>query len=149
MARLYSRKRGKSSSTRPISKKTPPWCKYQPEEVESLVLKLAKQGNSPSIIGMILRDQYGIPLINPIVGKSVVEIITKSDLEMKIPEDLDALLKRANRMRKHIEKNKQDAHNKQALTLTESKVHRLAGYYKTKGKLPKDWKYVPVIASVE
>jgi len=149
LARLYTRKRGKSGSTRPISKKVPSWCKYQPEEVESLVLKLAKQGNSPSSIGMILRDQYGIPLVKSIIGKNISEIITQSGMEMKIPEDLDVLLKRANRMRKHLEKNQQDSHNKQAITLVESKVHRLAGYYKSKGKLPKDWKYVPAVASVE
>jgi len=41
LARLYVRKRGKSGSTRPISKKTPSWCKYQPEEVESIINEAA------------------------------------------------------------------------------------------------------------
>ncbi|MCJ7760663.1 30S ribosomal protein S15, partial [Candidatus Bathyarchaeota archaeon] len=66
MARLYASKRGRSGSTRPISKKSPSWCKYREEEVEALVVKLAKQGNSPSMIGLILRDNYGIPLARSI-----------------------------------------------------------------------------------
>ncbi len=148
MARLYVSRRGRSGSTRPISKKTPSWCKYQPEEVESLVVKLAKQGSNPSTIGMILRDQHGIPLIKPITGKSVTEILNKSGMKIEIPEDLDTLLKKASRMRKHLEKNKQDSTNKRALTLIESKIHRLVYYYKRKDRLPKDWKYVPSVASV-
>ncbi len=148
MARLYVSKRGRSGSTRPISKKTPSWCKYQPEEVESLIVKLAKQGNNPSTIGAILRDQHGIPLVKPITDKSITEILNKSGLEMKIPEDLDALLRKASRMRKHLEKNRQDSSNKRAITLVESKIHRLVEYYKKKGKLPEDWKYVPSVASV-
>lgn len=148
MARLYVRKRGKSGSTRPISKKPPSWCKYQPEEVESLIIKLAKQGNSASSIGLILRDNYGIPLIKPITGKRINEILKKSNLSPSIPEDLDALLRKASRLRKHLEKNRQDSSNKRALTLIESKIHRMSDYYKNKGMLPENWKYVPAVASV-
>ncbi|KON27997.1 30S ribosomal protein S15 [miscellaneous Crenarchaeota group archaeon SMTZ-80] len=148
MARLYASKRGKSGSTRPISKKPPSWCKYQPEEVESLIIKLAKQGNSASSIGLILRDNYGIPLIKPITGKRINEILKKSDLLPAIPEDLDALLRKASRLRKHLEKNRQDASNKRALTLIESKIHRMSDYYKNKGILSENWKYVPAVASV-
>ncbi len=148
MARLYVRKRGKSGSTRPISKKTPSWCKYQPEEVESIVVKLAKQGNNSSSIGVILRDQYGIPLVKPILGKRITEILEKSNLTPGIPEDLDSLLRKANKLRKHLERNRQDFSNKRALTLIESKIHRLSYYYKNNGRLPKNWKYVPAAASV-
>jgi len=148
LARLYASKRGKSGSTRPISKKTPSWCKYQPEEVESLVVKLAKQGNNPSTIGRTLRDQHGIPLTKPITGKRITEILNDSGLKLEIPEDLDIMLKKASKLRKHLEKNRQDFYNKRALNLIESKIHRLEYYYKRKEKLPKDWKYVPSVASV-
>ncbi len=62
MARLYSGKRGSSGSTRPVSRRPPSWFKYEPEEIDALVLKLSKEGNPPSIIGQILRDRYGVPL---------------------------------------------------------------------------------------
>lgn len=61
------KQKGSSHSTRPVSKRPPIWCKYKPEEVEALVIKLAKDGNSPSKIGTILRDQHGIPLAKSIM----------------------------------------------------------------------------------
>jgi small subunit ribosomal protein S15 len=148
LARLYSRKKGKSKSTRPISRKTPSWCKYAPEEVESLIVKLGKEGYSPSFIGVTLRDQYGIPLVKAITGKSITQILKESNLASKLPEDLENLLKKAEKARRHLEKHKKDYSNKRALALIESKIHRLSEYYKEKGVLPADWKYKSSIASV-
>jgi len=148
LARLYSRKKGKSDSVRPISRKAPSWCKYTPEEVESLVIKLGKEGYSSSLIGVILRDQYGIPLVKSITGKSVTQILKENNIASKLPEDLEALLKKAERARRHLEKHKKDYSNKRALALIESKIHRLSKYYKEKGILPADWKYKPSVASV-
>ena len=55
---MPKQEKGKAHSTRPVSKRAPSWCKYQPEEVEALVVKFAKEGHSASVIGTILRDQY-------------------------------------------------------------------------------------------
>ncbi|MBS7658349.1 MAG: 30S ribosomal protein S15 [Candidatus Bathyarchaeia archaeon] len=148
MARFYSRKKGKSESTRPISRKPPVWCKATPEEVESLVVKLGKEGHPPSFIGVILRDQYGIPLVKSITGKSITQILKENNLSPKLPEDLENLLKKAERARKHLEKHRKDYSNKRALALIESKIHRLSEYYKERGILPADWKYKPSVASV-
>lgn len=148
MARLHSRKKGKSGSTRPITKKPPLWCKYTPEEVKSLVIKLAREGHPQSIIGVMLRDMYGIPLVKSITGKTIGQILKEAGLSPKIPEDLNSLLKKAVRLRKHLEKNKKDYHNKRALALIESKIHRLEKYYKSKGYLPANWEYKPLVASV-
>ncbi len=148
MARLYASKRGQSGSTRPISKKTPVWCKYQSEEIEALVAKLAKEDNKPSMIGMILRDRYSVPLARPLLGKKITQVLNSSDYKLKIPEDLDALIKTAEAMKKHHEKNKKDYSTKRALNLIESKVHRLSKYYKSRGLIPPDWNYKSVVASV-
>ena len=83
---------GKSRSRRPLSKRPPTWCKYSSEEVEAFVIKLAKEENPPSKIGVILRDQYGIPLVKSIVGKSIKQIILDGGIEIPVPEDLDNLL---------------------------------------------------------
>ena len=65
-----------------------------------------------------------------------------------IPEDLQNLMRKALRMRKHIEENKKDVHNKRVLQLTESKIRRLVKYYRRNKVLPEDWKYKPEIAEV-
>jgi len=148
MARLYSHKRGRSGSTRPLSKKPPPWCKYDAEEVEALVAKLAREGNNASTIGVILRDKYGIPLVRPIVGKTIQGILKSSDVATKIPEDLDTLMRKAERARRHLDKNRADSIAKRSLALIESKIYRLVRYYKEEGVLPPQWEYKLMAASV-
>ncbi|HDD70311.1 30S ribosomal protein S15 [Candidatus Bathyarchaeota archaeon] len=145
---MPKKEKGKSHSTRPVSKRPPSWCKYQPEEVEALVIKLAKEGNSPSRIGTILRDQYAIPLVKPITGKTITEILKEAELAPTIPEDLGNLLKKAARLAVHLEKNRKDLHNKRALQLIEAKIHKLSKYYKREGILPPNWKYEPKISSL-
>lgn len=140
--------KGKSHSIRPVAKRPPAWCKYTPEEVESIVVKLAKEGQSPSKIGVILRDQYGVPLTKPIAGKSITEIIKHAGLAPSLPEDLEVLLKRASVLVVHLEKYKKDAYNIRALQEVEAKIHKLAKYYKHEGVLPADWKYEAKTASL-
>jgi len=142
------KEKGKSHSTRPITHRSPSWCRYTSEEVEALVVKLAREGNSPSKIGVILRDQYGIPLVKPIVGKSITEILKDNNLAPAIPEDLGMLLRKASRLHAHLERNGSDRHNKRALQIVESKIHSLSKYYKRKGLLPEDWKYTPTIFAI-
>ncbi len=140
--------RGKSHSVRPVSKRAPAWCKYSPEEVEAFVTKLAKDGVSQSRIGAILRDQYGIPLVKPIVGKSIGDIVAAANLKQPLPEDLTNLVNKANRTVRHLSRNKADAMNRHAVERIQSKVRRLAKYYVRKGALPEGWKYTPETAAV-
>jgi len=133
--------RGRAQSTRPVGKRPPAWAKYTPEEVESLVVKLARDGHNSSKIGVILRDQYGIPLTKPIAGKSIVEIMKQSGLTPPMPEDLEILLRRASRLAVHLGRNKKDKYNVRSLQNVEARIHKLAKYYKREGVLPADWKY--------
>ncbi len=148
MARLYSGKRGSSGSTRPVSRRPPAWFKYEPEEVEALVLKLSKEGNTPSLIGQILRDKYGIPLVSQVAGRRLEKIIPEES-RTKLPEDLENLLRKATSATRHLEKNRKDFPNKRDLALIESKIHRLVFYYRKIGRIPKDWVYKPVAASLD
>ena len=145
---MPKKEKGKSHSTRPITHRSPSWCRYTSEEVEALVVKLAREGNFPSKIGVILRDQYGIPLVKPIVGKSITEILKDNNLAPAIPEDLGMLLRKASRLHAHLERNRSDKHNKRALQIVESKIHKLSKYYKRKGLLPTDWKYTPTVLAI-
>ncbi|MEM2917412.1 MAG: 30S ribosomal protein S15 [Candidatus Bathyarchaeia archaeon] len=145
---LPKREKGKSHPTRPVSKRPPVWCRYEPEEVEALIIKLAREGHTASKIGTILRDQHGIPLVKPIIGKSITQVLKDADLAPSIPEDLGTLLRKAARLSTHLEKNRKDLHNKRALQVIEAKIHKLSRYYKREGVLPPDWKYEPKIASL-
>ena len=57
-----------------------------------------------------------------------------------IPEDLYHMIKKAVAVRKHLERNRKDRDAKFRLILIESRIHRLARYYKTKSQLPPTWK---------
>ncbi len=143
MARMYSRKKGKSGSKKPIKSKKPTWVRYDKKEVELLVTKLAKEGKTMSEIGTILRDSYGIPAVELITGRSIAATLNEKKATAGIPEDLLALLRRAMLIRKHAENNKQDMTALRGLQLTESKIKRLIKYYKRTSKLAPDWKYDP------
>lgn len=133
--------KGKSHSRRPVSKRAPSWCRYSPEEAEAFVIQLAKEGYPPSQIGILLRDQYGIPLIKYLTGKSITEIMESAGVSRELPEDLQNLLQKATRLQRHMARNKKDNVNKHSLELVTSKVRRLANYYRDRSVLPKDWKY--------
>ena len=141
MARMYSRKKGRSGSTKPIDKKVQAWVRYKPKEVEMLVLKMAKEGKTSSQIGLMLRDKYGIPSVKSLLGKSVSELLKSKDLQPEIPDDLMALIRSSISLEKHIEENKQDMTAKRGEQLATSKILRLVKYYKSSGKLPQDWKF--------
>ena len=138
---MYSRKKGKSGSKKPIKKTKKSWVRYSAKEVEQLTMKLAKQEKTPSQIGLILRDNYGIPDVKLITKKSITKILSDNKLAPKIPEDLTALIKKTIRLMKHLDDFKKDETVKRGLTITESKISKLSKYYKRKDKLDKDWKY--------
>ena len=59
-----------------------------------------------------------------------------------IPEDLYFLIKKAINVRKHMERNRADKDSKFRLILIESRIHRLARYYRSTRKLHAGWKLV-------
>ncbi len=138
---MYSRKRGKSGSKKPIKKIKKTWIRYSAKEVEQLTLKLARLGKGSSEVGLILRDNYGIPDVKLITKKTITKILKENKLAPKLPDDLTYLIKKAIRLMKHLDNFKKDQTVKRGLTLTESKINRLAKYYKRTNKLAKNWKY--------
>jgi small subunit ribosomal protein S15 len=117
------------------------WVSYSEDEVARLVVKLAKDGLQPAQVGLVLRDQYGIPSVKAAAKKTVTQILADNKLLPAIPQDLFNLLRRAVRLRAHLERNKRDAHSIRGLELLESMVRRLVKYYRGTGKLPADWEY--------
>lgn len=135
---MHSRKHGKHGSKKPIEKRKPEWLVYDKDEIEKLILKLAKEGKSSSEIGIILRDQYGIPDVRSLRLR-ITKVMGK--FKKEIPEDLYNLIEKAVNLHRHMEENRKDSKSKHGLELLESKIRRLGKYYSRTGKLPKDWKY--------
>lgn len=149
MSRMHSSRKGKSSSKKPFVTESPKWVTLGKSEIESLVIKLATGGNSSAMIGLILRDQYGVPNVRLATGSSIVQIMKKGKISMDIPEDLSALLKRVTTLNAYLKDHPKDLHNKRGLQLIEAKIRRLEKYYKRKGLLPQDWKYTLEGAELE
>ncbi|RDJ32381.1 MAG: 30S ribosomal protein S15 [Crenarchaeota archaeon] len=149
MGRLHTHRHGRSHSIRPVTVRAPSWITQSSKEVEELVVKYAKEGLSPSQIGIKLRDQYSIPLTKPITQKSVTKILEENKMLPELPEDLNNIVNKAVGLQKHLKANKGDHRNVRSLELIEAKVHRLATYYKRIGRIPKNWKYKSVVAQLE
>lgn len=141
MARMYSRKKGKSGSKRPVKREKKSWGRYSDKEVEQLTIKLSKQGLSTSQIGIALRDTYGIHDVKAITKKTISKILKENNLLMKVPEDLSNLIKKTIKLMRHVDVHKKDFSVKRGLLITESKIRKLAKYYKRKNRLPQDWAY--------
>ena len=114
-----------------------------------MVVKYAKDGLTPSQIGIKLRDQHSIPLIKPITKKGINQILEENDLKPEMPEDLENIVNKAVGLQKHLKENKGDNRNVRSLELIEAKVHRLSVYYKRIERIPKTWKYKSVVAQLE
>jgi len=147
MGRMHSKGKGMSSSALPYKRSAPSWLKTTPTEVIEQMTKLAKKGLTPSAIGVILRDQHGISQVKSVNGSSILRILKTQGLAPEIPEDLYHLIKKAVSMRKHLELNRKDKDSKFRLILVESRIHRLARYYRSVKKLPPNWKYESATAS--
>ena len=148
MARIHAHRKGKSHSTRPSSS-VASWVTMGKDEIVSFIVQMAKDGLTPSEIGIKLRDEYGIPLVKPLVGKSITEVLEENDMPSEMPEDLDTLVRKALGLQKHLRTHKSDRNNVRSLELLEAKIHRLSKYYKRQGKLPQNWKYATVVAKLE
>jgi len=124
------------------------WVEYSTEEIEEIILKLRKEGKSASVIGVILRDQYGIPDVKSVTGMKITHILDKHGQTEEYPEDLMNLIRKAVNIRDHLSENPKDLHTKRGLQLVESRIRRLVNYYTNEGVLPEGWRYEPKQAAL-
>jgi len=119
----------------------PAWVTLNATEVEDLIVKMAKDGFTSARIGLMLRDQYGVPDVRLLTGKCITEIMKDKGVAPALPEDLSSLMRRAIALNVHLKSNRGDHSNRRGLQLIESKIRRLEHYYKDNCVLPADWKY--------
>lgn len=141
MARMHTRKRGRSGSKKPYRVANPAWVESSAEEIREIVLKLAKKGALPSEIGRTLRDQYGVPSAKLATGKKVQKIMAANDIKQELPEDISSLIRKAVVLNTHLQTNKKDLKSKRSQNLVESKIRRLAKYYKRNKIIEQTWEY--------
>lgn len=160
--------KGISQSALPYRRTVPFWLKLNAEDVKAQIMNLGKKGLTPSrigkkpnrshhffagnlislpFVGIILRDSYGVAQVRFVNGNKILRIMKSVGLKPDIPEDLYHMIKKAVAIRKHLERNRKDKDGKFRLILVESRIHRLARYYKSKSVLPPNWKYESSTAS--
>ena len=86
------------------------------------------------------------------LARSLVRCLSRphpraAGLAPSLPEDLYHLIKKAVAVRKHLERNRNDKDSKFRLILIESRIHRIARYYKTARALAPNWRYESATAS--
>ncbi len=139
MARMHTRKRGKSKSRRIYSQEKPDWIQFSNEEVEKMIIDLKTAGTSNSVIGVKLRDQYGIPGTKAVLGKKLGKVLQSAGIKDEVPEDLMNLIKKYRNVSKHMDLNRNDMSNKRGQALLMAKILRLVKYYKRSGYLAPEW----------
>ncbi len=138
MARMHSRKHGKHGSKKP-PKRRHSWMIYEREEIEQIIKKLAKDGKPNAEIGLVLRDQYGIPDVRALGLR--VSKVSNTVVQKEVPDDMYNIMKKAVNLHVHLNQHRGDAKAIHGVELMESKIRRLGKYYARKGKLPKGWRY--------
>ena len=141
MGRMHSKGKGISKRCLPYRKAPPSWVQITAKDLTEQIVKMAKRGQSPSQIGVILRDQYGIPQVKGVTGSKILRILKVAGEAPSLPEDLYHLIKKAVNVRGHLEKFRADRDGKFRLILIESRIHRLARYYRKAKALPPTWRY--------
>src|SRR5688500_20036561 len=111
MARTHAHTHGKSHSIRPSTKDVPNWINQKPKEIVELIVKLSDEGLSPTEIGLKLRDEYAIPLVKPILGKSIITILKDNNISSTMPEDLNRVVQKALGLQQHLKNNNSDDRN--------------------------------------
>jgi small subunit ribosomal protein S13e len=141
MVRMHGPGKGMSSSALPFRRTPPTWLKHTSRDIVKAIVEMAKKGLPPSRIGIELRDSLGVAQVKNVTGRKILRLLKHNGQAPELPEDVYFLIKRAVNMRKHLDKNRRDVDTKFRLILVESRIHRLARYYKRVKQLPANWKY--------
>jgi small subunit ribosomal protein S15 len=146
MARLHTRKHGRSKSRKPMESEAK--TETGREEIEKEIVAYAKQGMKGAMIGQKLKDEKKAGYLKPLLGKRLNVLLEEKGFKSDIPADLLDLMRKAVNLRKHLTANHRDVHNTTRLHRVESKIWRLGKYYRKSGRLPVDWKYDPEQAAL-
>lgn len=103
----------------------PVWLKMKEDELLKIIAELAKK-HSPSQVGIILRDQYGIPTTK-VFGKKLKKYMVELGFDKN--EDLDNAEKKVEKMKEHLKKNITDKKAKHKLQKAQSRLNKVRNYH--------------------
>ena len=141
MARMHSKGKGTSGSSKPNNDTAPSWSESDKGTVEELILKYANEGHSSAKIGTLLRDMHAVPDVRLVMGERISQTLSRNNLNSTYPEDMMNLMRKALSLIDHLSSNKKDLHNRRQLELCESRLRRLAKYYVGTGRISSTWTY--------
>lgn len=141
MSRIHSGRRGRSGSHRPYPLHNPEWVTADAKEVCEEAIRLAKGGMGPAQVGAVLRDGSGVPSVRALTGVRLTKLLSEGGVKPELPDDLQALLKRVVHLQRHLALHPKDLSNQRGLSLMESRIRRLARYYRAHRRLPEGWRY--------
>ena len=141
MGRMHNNGKGVSRRSLPYVRSAPAWSKADAKAVKEEIFKLARKGFFPSQIGLVLRDSQAVAQVQAVTGSKILRILKAGGLGPRLPEDLYHMIKKAVTIRKHLSLYRKDKDAKFRLILVESRIHRLARYYRSKRQLPPNWRY--------
>ena len=109
--------------------KKPLWVKYSEQEVKEIILKLVEK--QPELtaekIGLILRDNYGIPKTR-IFGFKIGQVLKEAD-KYESP-DLKNITVKIEKLEKHLVRNHGDKKTGRSLILTKATLKKFKEYSK-------------------
>ncbi len=149
MSRIHSGRKGRAGSHRPYPLVRPEWVTLSAEEVTAQAVQLAKGGRSAAQVGLVLRDGFGVPLSRAVTGQRLGALLAEAGVKPELPDDLEALLKRVVHLQRHLASHPNDLANRRGLTLMESRIRRLARYYRQHRRLPDSWRYSSAGAALQ
>lgn len=101
----------------------PNWMKAKPAEVEKIIIDLAKEGNSPAKIGLILRDKHGIPKVE-LLKMKITDVLNKEGIVFKTEKNIcDTKIEG---LKQHIAVNKHDYTAKRSIAKQMWKIKKLS-----------------------
>jgi len=103
----------------------PTWVKMKEPELKKVIAELAKKYPS-SQIGMMLRDQYGIPTVR-IYGKKLNDYLKELGIDAK--EDLVNADKKVDNLKEHLKNNITDRNSKHRLQKAQARLNIIKRYY--------------------
>jgi small subunit ribosomal protein S15 len=149
MSRIHSGRKGRSGSHRPYPVVKPGWVTSERTEIVEEAVKLSKTGLSAAQVGATLRDGFGVPSVRAVTGERMTPLLKSAGITPELPEDLQALLKRVVHLQRHLTQHPKDRSNRRGLTLMESRIRRLARYYRDHKRLPENWSYTSATAVLQ
>lgn len=99
------------------------WVTAKPAEIRSKIVELAKQGMAPEKIGLVLRDQHGIPKAK-LLGLKISKVLK----EEKLWNDYEKanLEKKIEKLTKHSTKNSHDYKSIRVLVKKSAQLNTLS-----------------------